>query len=279
MTAVPRTWWVPLALAAALLGACGPRPSPAPTGTQAPTVATATPAATFAWESCRLGAGLRQDTVTVLAPYKGRLAMIVTQALNVAKGNFDQYQGSMRVLVSPNLAQIQQKIAGAPTSNVPYEALGYDLEAGHNTPVAEYQDLVGSTQKAAALAHQAGKLLLMIPGFKLMSENQSDYPAMAALSDIWVIQTQQLQVNPAGPAYRQAVQQVIALLKQGHPGISIWAQISVTPGKTPLTADEWLAYRSSIVDLVDGAFVYDANDPNEPQTLIPILAGVCGTNP
>jgi hypothetical protein len=77
---------------------------------------------------------------------------------------------------------------------------------------------------------------------------------MAALADIWVLQTQRLQVNPPGSVYRQEVQRVVHQIRAGNPDISIWAQITLPPDRKP-DADEWLAYRRSIADLVEGAFL------------------------
>jgi hypothetical protein len=87
-----------------------------------------------------------------------------------------------------------------------------------------------------------------------MSQNRDLYPAMAALADVWVLQTQRLQVARPGAAYREAVKQEIDEIRAGNANIEIWAQITLPPDREP-SADEWLAYRQSISDLVDGTYL------------------------
>jgi hypothetical protein len=103
---------------------------------------------------------------------------------------------------------------------------------------------------------------------------------MAALADIWMLQTQRLQLNPPGTVYRQEVERVLNLIRSGNPQIEVWAQITLPPDREP-NAEEWLAYRQSILDLVDGTYlgVYTWNR-TDTQTLLAeieaVFAGACG---
>ncbi len=167
---------------------------------------------------------------------------------------FPQLTGWIRVLGAPSLEELENKAARAEQSGMPYEVLGYGLETGRSTPDEEWQDLLGSTQKARAIADKYGKLLALGPGFRLMSRNEDKYPSMAALADIWIFQTQRLQVNPPGAIYRQEVERVVNKVKSGNPTIVIWAQITLPPDRDP-NSEEWLTYRDSIVDLVNGTYI------------------------
>lgn len=180
---------------------------------------------------------------------------------------------------APSLATLQDKGMRANSSGVPYEALGYGLETSKSTPDEEWQDLIGSTQKARQLADELHTQLLMAPGFKLMSDNEGLYPSMAAMADIWMLQTQQLQKGPPGPEYRQEVERIVNLIRSGNPGIAIWAQITLPPDREP-NAAEWLEYRQAIMDLVDGTYIgvytWDAsNQDTLVNTIKSIIAAVC----
>lgn len=259
-------------------------PTPfSPKATQSATTSTATPTftatATNALMGCSLGTGLREESAAILMAYKDHPGLVMSSTLGWAKAYFPQLQGWIRVLGAPSLTGLRQRAARAEQTGVPYEALGYGLETGSGTPDEEWQDLVGSTQRARAIADQHGKLLVMGPGFQLMSQNEDKYPQMAALADIWVFQTQRLQIDPPGPTYRQQVERVINQIKQGNPDISIWAQITLPPDREP-NAEEWLAYRESIVDLVDGtyigAYTWKSTSPDQLlETIEAIFAALC----
>jgi len=261
-------------------------PSPRPTLTSpvltTPVVSTTPRAALTALpeSSCRLGTGLRDETGSVLAKYRANPGMVMAATVENAETYFPQLEGWIRVIGAPSLAALGQKAARAKDLGLEYEALAYGLETGKSTPDEEWQDLIGSTAKARALADQYGKLLVMGPGFKLMSANEDKYAGMSAMADIWVFQTQQLQKNPPGEAYRQGVEQVIDLIRAGNPDIAIWTQITLPPDRAP-DAEEWLAYRQQIEDLVSGTYVgvYTWRTV-DAQTLVStvdaIFAGACG---
>jgi hypothetical protein len=254
-------------------------PTLAPLPTTSPTAAapTPTPAATA---NCGLGTGLRRDTASIVVQYGDHLGLVMSATVGLAEIHFAEIEGAIRVLGAPSLEALARKADQAQRRGVPYEALAYGLERNKSTPEQEWQDLVGSTEKARAVADKYGKLLLMGPGFRLMSENEDKYPAMAALADIWVLQTQRLQTMPAGPAYRKEVEQVVEQIRAGNPDIMIWAQITMLPDREP-SAEEWLAYHRSIEDLVGGrtyvgAYAWEAGERDPVvAALEAIFAAVC----
>lgn len=203
----------------------------------------------------------------------------MTASSNLAQQYFPYFEGWVRVLGAPSLSMLQRKAERADREGTQFEALTYGLETGPGTPDEEWQDPVGATQVGRAIADRYGKLLLMGPGFRLMSQNWDKYPPMTALADMWMLQTQQLQVNPPGPTYRQEVEKVVNHIKAGNPDISIWAQITLPPDREP-DAEEWMAYRESIADLVDGTYVgvytWKKDDPEKLVSIIEtIFAAVC----
>ncbi len=211
--------------------------------------------------------------------YKDHPGFVMSASSGLAEVYFPELEGWVRVLGAPSLDALQQKAERAMESGLPYEALGYGLETNESTPDEEWQDLVGATQRVRDISDKYGKLLNMGPGFRLMSTNEDKYPQMAALADVWVLQTQQLQKKPPGPEYRREVERIVNLIRSGNPDISIWAQITLPPDREP-NAEEWLAYREYIFDLVDGTYVgaYNWNSSNLDQlvsTIDTIFAAVC----
>jgi hypothetical protein len=172
----------------------------------------------------------------------------------LAEQYFPQFEGSIRVIGAPSLEMLRDKAMRARVNYLPYEALAYGLETSKSTPEEEWQHIISSTQQAKSLVAEDNKFLLMAPGFKLMSDNEALYAPMASMADLWVLQTQQLQKNPPGLKYRQEVERIIKLIRSGNPDILIWAQITLPPDREP-DAEEWLGYRKSIMDLVDGTYI------------------------
>jgi len=234
-----------------------------------PTVAPVTPATTVSptvtilptsdinppsSQNCKIGIGLRAETVDVSLEYKDHIGFIMSANSSLAEQYFDQFEGSLRVIGGPSLEMLKEKGERARTVGIPYEGLSYGLETSNSTPDEEWQDLVGSTAKARAVADEYNKYLVMGPGFKLLSANEDKYGSMGALADVWMFQTQQLQKEPPGDKYRQEVDRIINLIRSENPDIVIWAQITLPPDREP-DAAEWLAYRDLILDLVDGTYI------------------------
>jgi hypothetical protein len=203
---------------------------------------------------CQLGLGLRQQTIPVVTKYRDIPGFIMTANVGLADEYYQRLDGWTRTIGAPSLEALEMKAKRAEENQTPYEALSYGLETSQSTPEEEWQDLVGSTRAAKTIAENFGKQLVMGPGFRLMSENEDQYPVLAEMADIWVLQTQRLQVNPPGEEFRTEVERIVNLIRSGNPEIPIWAQITFPPDREP-DAIEWLAYQESIVDLVDGTYI------------------------
>jgi hypothetical protein len=229
-----------------------------------------------------IGLGLRQETVKILLDNKDCSGLTMAASSEMAESYFPQLEGWIRVLGAPSLDELGNKGEKASANQIPYEGLGYGLETSQTTPEQEWKNLVESTGQARELVDLYGKMLIMGPGFQLMSRNEDKYAPMAALTDLWMLQTQQLQKNPPGPAYRAEVERLVGLIRSENPDIKIWAQITLPPDREP-DANEWLAYRQLIVDLVDGTYIgvytWDRVD-NEVliSTVGSIFNKVCGEN-
>jgi hypothetical protein len=229
---------------------------------------------------CQLGLGLRQQTISVFTNHQEHPGFVMTASVGLADEYYQGLGGWIRTIGAPSLAALETKARRAEEDSIQYEALSYGLETSQSTPDEEWQDLVGSTRAAKTIAESYGKQLVMGPGFRLMSENEEQYPILAEMADIWVLQTQRLQSNPPGEQYRAEVERVVNLIRSGNPDISIWAQIAFLPDRTP-DSSEWLAYHDSISDLVDGTYIgiyiWDSFDDEElVMNVEKIFEQVCG---
>jgi hypothetical protein len=230
---------------------------------------------------CALGAGLREETIPMLLKYKDSPGLVMSASPRVAANIFPQLQGWIRVIGAPSLSELRSKAEQAEQLNIPYEALGYGLEAGPTTPREEWQNVLSATQTARAICNEYGKQLVMGPGLRLMEENLEAYGPMSAQTDIWLLQTQLFQKGPPGEDYRREIQQVIDRIASENPDIEIWAQISLPPDREP-SAENWIAYERSISDLVDGAYIgaytWEREDEESLlQAMDEIFRLVCGT--
>jgi hypothetical protein len=203
---------------------------------------------------CSIGTGLKEQTVNIISMYKSRGGLIITSSSEISETHFPQLGGLIRALGGPSLASLQTKAERARENALPYEVLAYGLETNKSTPDEEWSNLIESTNSAAAIADEYNKLLAMGPGFRLMSQNEDKYAPMASMADIWILQTQQLQRDPPGLSYREEVQRIVNLIRNGNPDIQIWAQITFPPDQVPDT-EEWLEYHQLITDLVDGTYI------------------------
>jgi hypothetical protein len=245
---------------------------------ETPVINTPTPG--LVSDDCQLGLGLRQQTIPVVIKYQARPGFVMTASAGMADEYFQQLKGWIRTIGAPSLVALETKARRAEEYQIPYEALSYGLETSQSTPDEEWQDLVGSTRAAKSIAERYGKQLVMGPGFRLMSDNEDQYPVLAEMADIWVLQTQRLQSNPPGEKYRAEVERIVNLIRSGNPGISIWAQITFPPDREP-DAAEWLAYHESIIDLVDGTYIgiyfWDSSDDDGlVMSVEQIFEEVCG---
>jgi hypothetical protein len=220
-----------------------------------------------------LGMGLTEDNGDLL---RYSPALVSSRTIKLAKMYFGKCPWAFRTIVSASLAGLEDKVERMAKAGIPYEAIVYDPEY-KNTPEEETGDLLGAVDAAAEIAGRNGKKLMMIPGMGLMEDNKKLYGQLAAIADLWCIQSQALQnQNEAGAAYHNAVMPYVTLLREGNRKLPIWLQISVTPGRKVLTARKWYAYARS-VPFMAGYFCYDAEDPKKPKVLTDVLATVLAT--
>ena len=106
-----------------------------------PTIATRTP--DLPPEFCRLGLGLRQQTIPILTAYQERPGFVMTATGGMAEEYYPHLNGWIRTLGAPSLEALEQKARRAEENGIPYEALSYGLETSQSTPDVEWQDLVG----------------------------------------------------------------------------------------------------------------------------------------
>ncbi|MEW6359913.1 MAG: hypothetical protein AB1696_26485 [Planctomycetota bacterium] len=145
--------------------------------------------------------------------------------------------------------------------------IAYNPERHPGTPTQEVDDLVGNARRAGEMARAYGAPLLIGPGLKEMGQREHLYPELAKHCQIWMIQSQRLQLDadtrkPVDPAeYRAKVKRIVDSLRQGNPEIRIFVQIVTTAErqKTVLTAEQIAAFALAIEDLVDAVRIYGAS--------------------
>jgi len=146
--------------------------------------------------------------------------------------------------------------------------IAYNPENQPGTPPAELSDLVSSVRQAREIARAFGAPLLVGPGLREMSHRETLYPELARSCDMWLIQSQRLQLdeesrNPVPvEVYREKVKHIVELLRQGNPAIKIYVQVITTAGRdrSTLSADQVVAFARSIEDMVDGVRIYGASE-------------------
>jgi hypothetical protein len=142
--------------------------------------------------------------------------------------------------------------------------IGYNPERAPGTTAAELDNLLQSVQRAREMAQGFGSPLLVGPGLRDMLQREQLYPELAKLCDIWLIQSQRLQMDPVTRAartpqeYRQGVERIVKLLRQGNPDIKVFVQLIASgSGKADrFTADEFVAYVRAVEDLVQAVRIY-----------------------
>lgn len=154
--------------------------------------------------------------------------------------------------------------------------ISYNPERQPGTPAPEVDNLVDSVRRAREIAKEYGAPLLVGPGLREMQDRGELYPELARNCDIWMIQSQRLQLDlatrkPVSPNdYRAAVKRIVDALHSGNPDLPVYVQLVTTAerGTTALTADQLAAWALSVRDLVAGVRIYGGSAE--------LLAGVVG---
>lgn len=142
----------------------------------------------------------------------------------------------------------------------------YNPEGQPGTPSRELRDLVASSRKAKQMAQAYGAPLLVGPGLKEMQGREHLYPEAAKTCDIWMIQSQRLQLDEATRkpvevgVYRQKVKRIVDKLREGNPNIRVFVQLVTTAerGTVALSAEQIADFARSVEDLVDAVRIYGA---------------------
>jgi len=168
--------------------------------------------------------------------------------------------------IARSLAGMEETISLLKRSGVKPERIyiAYNPEQSPGTPQEELKDFLGSLGRGQKMVREYGARFLVGPGLRYMDEHEDLYPKAAKFCDIWLIQSQRLQMHPdtrqAAPPkeYRDKVKRIVDLLRKGNPNIKIFIQIlaSRTREETLFTAEQVAAYAAAIEDLVDAIRIY-----------------------
>jgi hypothetical protein len=142
--------------------------------------------------------------------------------------------------------------------------IGYNPERQPGTPSGEMDELVESVRRAQVMARAYGAPLLVGPGLRDLQRREHLYPELAKHCDIWLIQSQRLQMDPATrhvftPAeYRAKVEAIVQSLREGNPEIQVFVQVLASGRRDEVlfTAEQVVAYARAIEDLVDAVRIY-----------------------
>lgn len=142
----------------------------------------------------------------------------------------------------------------------------YNPEGQPGTPTGELMELVKSSRKAKAMAAAYGAPLVVGPGLREMQRREHLYPELAKTCDIWMIQSQRLQLDEVEhkpvpvSLYRENVKRIVDRLRAGNPDIQIFVQLVTTAerGRVTLRAAQIAAYARSVEDMVDAVRIYGA---------------------
>ena len=141
--------------------------------------------------------------------------------------------------------------------------IGYNPERAPGTTPEEMDNLLESVIAAKEMADGFGCPLLVGPGLREMQQREELYPQLAKHCDIWLIQSQSLQMHitrelKTPEEYRAGVERIVEMLREGNPEIQVFVQI-VAGGKPDgdlFTAEELVERIRAIEDLVDAVRIY-----------------------
>jgi len=161
---------------------------------------------------------------------------------------------------------IRETIETLRNAEIPSERviIAYNPERLPGTPTQEMDDLVESARQAREMTRAYGAPLLIGPGLREMQRREELYPELAKHCDIWMIQSQRLQLDlatrkPVEPTeYRAKVKRIADALRRGNPEIRIFVQVVTTAERRRinLTAEQICAYARAVEDFVDAVRIY-----------------------
>lgn len=129
----------------------------------------------------------------------------------------DDVEGARKLVIFKSVVDAEALL---PRLGDKFDIIGYNLEHGPSNRPDEQADPVGSVIRMRALADQYGKELALGPdrGFAL-----SDGAAMAPYVDIFILQVQRVQEEPA--TVRSFVEPLAAQFRAANPDVEISVQI------------------------------------------------------
>jgi len=150
-----------------------------------------------------------------------------------------------------------------PTNRV---ILAYNPERHPGTPTPEMDDLLGSARRAQQMARAYGAPLIIGPGLREMGQREHLYPELAKCCDIWMLQSQRLQLDETTRrpvevgVYRQKVKKIVDQLRQGNPKIRVFVQIVTIAERAKVTQspEQIAGFARAIEDIVDAVRIYGA---------------------
>lgn len=122
-----------------------------------------------------------------------------------------------KMIIFKSAAQIQQSLASDATS---FDIVGYNLEPGQQHDPAELANPVAAAKAVKAIAEQYGKAVAVGVTHDLTLQYGA---AMAPYADIWVLQIQRAQNDPAMAG--EFVNQMVPALQRANPAIQVFVQI------------------------------------------------------
>ena len=142
--------------------------------------------------------------------------------------------------------------------------IGYNPERAPGTTKEELDNLLDSVKQAHGIASDYGADLLVGPGLREMGQHEHLYPELAKHCELWLIQSQRLQMDAATregftpEEYRPKVKTIVDRLRQGNPGIRVVVQIIAgrDSAHQRFKVGEIAAYSRAIEDLADSVRIY-----------------------
>jgi hypothetical protein len=198
---------------------------------------------------------------------------------------FPQLPGWGRVQICNTHECLRTRGERAEIEDLAYDYLSYGPERQSGVPEEEKYNLPWASQIARDIADQYNKELILSFSTKQLHQEAEErgydwndpspvVDMLAPHADVWLIQAADefwrlddgtvrpilsQRVYPPGPEFRAEVQRWVGWLRTANPDVEIWVQLAMqrigVPGATEPSADLVLAYRESIVDLVDGVYL------------------------
>lgn len=279
---------------------------------------TNTPSRTTDCLASRLGSMLFTETTSgeTTIPYlqslnlEGYSGFIGTPTYEPGAEYFDEFAGWDRIFICNSHDCLKTRAGRAETEGIDYDYLSYGPERLGGVPDEEKNNLPWATQTAKEIADQWDKPLMISYSTRQLhleaEERGYDWndpsevvALLAPYGDVWMIQAADeywrlddgtirpilsQRVYPPGVEFRAEVERWVGWIRSANPDIKIWIQLGLqrigVEGENNPSADLLLAYRDSIVDLVDGIYItpiYGSVEqfPSANQEMVEVFHQAC----